>query len=121
MREREARRRMVMQLAGRGIRDARVLEVMRSVPRHFFVPPSARHLAYDDRAIGLVHGQTISQPLMVATMTEAAGCGPCDRVLEIGTGSGYQTAVLADLARSVYTIEREPELARDALPSRPTV
>jgi len=114
VRESEARRQMVEELARRGIRDARVLEVIRSVPRHYFVPPTARHLAYDDRAIGLVHGQTISQPLMVATMTEAAGCRPYDRVLEIGTGSGYQTAVLADLARTVYTIEREPELALDA-------
>ncbi len=114
MRERDARRRMVVELVERGIRDGRVLGAMRAVPRHLFVPPTARHLAYEDRAIGLVHGQTISQPLMVATMTEAIACGPSDRVLEIGTGSGYQTAVLAELARTVYTIEREPELAVDA-------
>ncbi len=115
MRDTEARRRMVEeQLAARGIRDRRVLSAMLSVPRHIFVPMRERAAAYDDRALALSHGQTISQPYMVATMTEALAPHPDDRVLEVGTGSGYQTAILAELAREVYTIERDPELALDA-------
>ncbi len=115
MRETQARRRMVQeQLAARGIHDRRVLHAMSAVPRHLFVPPSERAAAYEDRALALPRGQTISQPYMVATMTEALAPEPNDRVLEIGTGSGYQTAVLAELAREVYTVERDPELALDA-------
>ncbi len=115
MHESDARLRMVQeQLAARGIRSGRVLEAMRSVPRHMFVPLQERGSAYTDRALSLAHGQTISQPFMVATMTESLALHPDDRVLEIGTGSGYQTAVLAELAHEVYTVERDPELALQA-------
>jgi protein-L-isoaspartate(D-aspartate) O-methyltransferase len=102
------------QLRQRGISDVRVLDVMRTVPRHLFVPESVRPLAYADRPLPIGHGQTISQPLIVAYMTEALGVARTHRVLEIGTGSGYQAAVLAHLAREVYTIEIVPELARRA-------
>ncbi len=115
MRETEARRRMVQeQLAARGVRDRRVLAAMTAVPRHIFVPLRERAAAYEDRPLALAHGQTISQPFMVATMTEALALRPDDRVLEIGTGSGYQTGVLAELAGEVYTVERDPELALEA-------
>lgn len=115
MRESEARQQMVAeQLAARGIRSRRVLEAMKTVPRHMFVPHNERGEAYADRALALARGQTISQPFMVATMTEALAPQPGDRVLEIGTGSGYQTAVLAELVREVYTVERDPELALHA-------
>ncbi|HEX9106554.1 MAG TPA: protein-L-isoaspartate(D-aspartate) O-methyltransferase [Longimicrobiales bacterium] len=114
MRESEARRRMVQeQLAARGVRDQRVLVAMAAVPRHLFVPLRDRAAAYEDRPLGLARAQTISQPFMVATMTEALALHPDERVLEIGTGSGYQTAVLAELAREVYTVERDAELALD--------
>jgi protein-L-isoaspartate(D-aspartate) O-methyltransferase len=102
------------QLVARGIRDPRVLEVMARVPREAFVPEASRALAYADRALPLACGQTISQPFMVASMTEALRLTGGERVLEIGTGSGYQTAILASLAREVTTIERWPELANDA-------
>ncbi len=102
------------QLAARGIRDRRVLAAMQAVPRHLFVPRSGRAAAYEDLALALPHGQTISQPFMVACMTEALAAHPDDRVLEIGTGSGYQTAVLAELVGEVYTVERDPQLALDA-------
>ena len=101
-------------LRRRGIRDPRVLEAMTAVPRHRFVPEQERPHAYEDRALPLEKGQTISQPYMVAFMTEALRVGPEHRVLEIGTGSGYQTAVLARLAREVFTVERLPELQADA-------
>ncbi len=115
MGEREARERMVaQQLSARGIHDRRVLAAMERVPRHLFVPNLRRGAAYDDRALEIAHGQTISQPFMVATMTEALALRPDDRVLEIGTGSGYQTGVLAELAGEVYTVERDPELALEA-------
>ncbi len=115
MRETHARRRMVEeQLAARGIRDRRVLAAMLAVPRHLFVPGSERVAAYEDAALALPHGQTISQPFMVGCMTEALAAHPDERVLEIGTGSGYQTAVLAELVQEVYTVERDPELALDA-------
>lgn len=115
MRESQARCRMVEeQLAARGIRDRRVLAAMSAVPRHLFVPRSERAAAYGDGPLALPHGQTISQPFMVACMTEALAAHPDDRVLEIGTGSGYQTAVLAELVREVYTVERDAELAQDA-------
>ena len=102
------------QIRARGITDPRVLEVMRRVPRHLFVPEDLRTRAYDDRALPLGHGQTISQPFVVAYMTALLELQPTDRVLEIGTGSGYQAAVLAELAREVYTIEILPPLARRA-------
>ncbi len=94
------------QLARRGIKDARVLAAMGRVPRDLFVPPESRVLAYADRALAIAGGQTISQPYMVAVMTEALELQPADRVLEVGTGSGYQAAILGELARHVTTIER---------------
>jgi protein-L-isoaspartate(D-aspartate) O-methyltransferase len=102
------------QLRPRGISDARVLDVMRKVPRHLFVPESVRPLAYADRPLPIGHGQTISQPFIVAYMTDALGVARTHRVLEVGTGSGYQAAVLAHLAREVYSVEIVPELARRA-------
>ncbi len=109
------RRRMVeTQIAARGITDEAVLAAMAAVPRHLFVPESLRGDAYDDRPLGIGEGQTISQPYMVAAMTEALAVRPGDRVLEIGTGSGYQTAVLARLAGSVVSIERHAALAERA-------
>ena len=102
------------QLRPRGIEDARVLDAMRAVPRHRFVPEQLRHLAYADRPLSIGRGQTISQPFIVAYMTQALEIDRDDAVLEIGTGSGYQAAVLAALAREVYTIEIVPELARQA-------
>jgi protein-L-isoaspartate(D-aspartate) O-methyltransferase len=102
------------QLRGRGIRDERVLDAMRRVPRHRFVPPPYDTMAYDDTALPIGLDQTISQPYIVAYMSEAAEVAPTDRVLEIGAGSGYQAAVLAEMAREVYTIEILPELAERA-------
>lgn len=102
------------QIRRRGVRDPRVLEAMRAVPRHRFVPEPLRYLAYADRPLPIGQGQTISQPFIVAYMSEALEVAPTQRVLEIGTGSGYQAAVLSRLARDVYTIEIVPELARRA-------
>jgi len=111
----EARARMVrVQLEGRGIRDRRVLEAMGRVPRHELVPEALRDRAYEDGPLPIGEGQTISQPLVVATMSEALGLRGHERVLEVGTGSGYQAAVLAELAAEVYTIELEPSLAARA-------
>jgi protein-L-isoaspartate(D-aspartate) O-methyltransferase len=111
----EARARMVSeQLERRGIRDPRVLDAMRNVPRHLFVPPERQASAYDDQALSIGDGQTISQPYMVAVMTEALSVAAGARILEIGTGSGYQAAILAVLAREVITIERRPGLAAAA-------
>jgi protein-L-isoaspartate(D-aspartate) O-methyltransferase len=93
------------QIEERGIKDIRVLEVMRKVKRHLFVPSSLQKAAYDDHPLPIGHGQTISQPYIVAFMTEAGRIKSTDRVLEIGTGSGYQAAVLAEIAKEVYTIE----------------
>ena len=110
-----ARERMVdRQIVARGIRDPRVLDAMRLVPRHRLVPAEVARLAYDDRPLSIGHGQTISQPYIVALMTELARVAPGDRVLEIGTGSGYQAAVLAQLAGHVYSIEIVEPLARRA-------
>jgi protein-L-isoaspartate(D-aspartate) O-methyltransferase len=112
-----ARQRMVTeQLAslGRGITNARVLAVMGKVPRHEFVPGHLRSQAYQDRPLPIGHGQTISQPYIVAFMTEKIELKPSDRVLEIGTGSGYQAAVLAELTAEVYTIEIIKDLANQA-------
>ncbi len=110
-----ARRRMVEeQLAARGIRDPRVLEVMGATPRHRFVDPSFVPRAYGDHALPTVDGQTISQPYIVARMLELAELEPGHRVLEIGTGSGYQTLLLARLVERVFSIERVAELQRGA-------
>jgi protein-L-isoaspartate(D-aspartate) O-methyltransferase len=97
-----------------GIRDPLVLDVMASVPRHVFVPRAERTHAYEDRALPLGLGQTISQPYVVALMTEALQVRSGDRVLEVGTGSGYQTAVLSQLAALVFTVERIGKLQRMA-------
>ena len=94
------------QVVERGIRDERVLDALRSVPRELFFPEEARGSAFADRAAPIGHGQTISQPYMVALMTQRLDLRPESRVLEIGTGSGYQTAVLSRLAGDVYTVER---------------
>ncbi len=102
------------QIAGRGVADARVLAALRKVPRHEFVARSLRREAYADHPLPIGHGQTISQPYVVAAMTELAQVGPGERVLEVGTGSGYQAAVLAELAREVYTIEIVEPLAKSA-------
>ncbi len=110
-----ARRRMVReQIERRGVRDGRVLAAMAGVPRHLFVPEALRERAYEDGPLPIGGGQTISQPYIVAFMTEAARPGPGDRVLEVGTGSGYQAAVLASIVAHVYTIEIRPELAQEA-------
>ena len=103
-----------VQLRGRGIGDRRVLEAMERVPRHLFVPPSQRWSAYEDEPLPIGQGQTISQPYMVARMTELLRLTPESKVLEVGTGSGYQAAILAELAGRVWTIERHPELAQRA-------
>ena len=106
---------MVEALERRGIADPRVLDALRRVPRHLFVPEAYRHVAYsEDVSISIGESQTISQPRVVASMTEAARIKPEDRVLEIGTGSGYQAAVLAELARFVFSVERIAPLAREA-------
>jgi protein-L-isoaspartate(D-aspartate) O-methyltransferase len=97
-----------------GIRDASVLEAMRSVPRHFFVPEALRGRAYGDHALPISSNQTISQPYIVARMTELLELDNRSRVLEVGAGSGYQTAVLAKIAGQVYAIERIGDLARGA-------
>jgi protein-L-isoaspartate(D-aspartate) O-methyltransferase len=105
------RERMVRtQLQDRDIKDPRVLDAMRKVPRHRFVPGAWMHAAYDDNPLSLMLGQTISQPYIVAYMTQALRLRGGERVLEIGTGSGYQAAVLAELVHEVYTIEILPEL-----------
>lgn len=110
-----ARRRMIQaQLEERGIRDARVLAVMREAPRHAFVEEAFLGQAYGDHALPIAGGQTISQPYMVALMTEALRPDPDCTVLELGTGSGYQTYVLSRLVRRVFSVERVPELARRA-------
>ncbi|MFQ5846437.1 MAG: protein-L-isoaspartate(D-aspartate) O-methyltransferase [Candidatus Methylomirabilales bacterium] len=102
------------QLERRGITDPRVLAAMRKVPRHLFVDPSLGWRAYEDSPLAIGEGQTISQPYMVAVMTATLALQGSERVLEIGTGSGYQTAVLAELAAWVYSIERIPTLAECA-------
>jgi len=109
------RRRMVdEQIRGRGVEKDSVLRAMEKVPRHLFVPEELRHLAYADRPLPIGLEQTISQPAIVAYMTEAADISKKERVLEIGTGSGYQAAVLGEVAAEVYSIEIIPELAERA-------
>lgn len=102
------------QLRDRGIRDERVLAAMEAVPRHHFVPPGERALAYDDRPLPIGGGQTISQPWIVARMAEALEIQPDDVVLDVGTGSGYAAAVMAELAARVVTIEQDRRLASRA-------
>ena len=109
------RAQMLESLKRGGITDDRVMEAMAEIPRHYFVPEAFRHQAYDDDvSIHIGEGQTISQPRIVALMTESARIDPMDRVLEVGTGSGYQAAVLSKLARFVFTVERVASLARQA-------
>lgn len=111
----EERERMVKeQLIARGIRDPRVLQAMRTVPRHRFIRREYRHLAYADGPLPIGHQQTISQPYIVALMTELLKLNGTERVLEVGTGSGYQAAVLSLLAAEVHSVERLPELTRQA-------
>ncbi len=104
----------MLRLIRRHVRDRRVLDAMRAVPRDAFVPPGLRHRAFEDGALPIGSGQTISQPLIVAMMTEAATLDGGERVLEVGTGSGYQAAVLAHVAREVITVERVGALRRGA-------
>jgi len=113
--EEKAREAMVQnQIIARGIRDAQVLRALRNTPRHLFVPPGLVSRAYDDTPLPIGHGQTISQPYIVAFMTEILHPRNNHRILEIGTGSGYQAAVLAPLVREVYTMEIVPALAHSA-------
>jgi protein-L-isoaspartate(D-aspartate) O-methyltransferase len=102
------------QIAGRGIKDERVIAALRRIPRHLFIPADQRNRAYADSPVPIGHDQTISQPYIVALMTELVRPQSADRVLEVGTGSGYQAAVLAELVSHVYTIELEDKLARSA-------
>jgi protein-L-isoaspartate(D-aspartate) O-methyltransferase len=102
------------QIERRGITDPAVLAAMRAVPRHRFVPPDQASAAYDDRALPIGFGQTISQPYVVAYMTQALQLAPAHRVLEVGTGSGYQSAILGHIVKDVQTIEIVPELAARA-------
>ena len=109
------RERMVeTQIRARDVRNAAVLQAMGRVPRHLFVPDDVRPFAYDDRPLPIGRGQTISQPYIVAYMTEALQLEPAHTVLEIGTGSGYQAAILADIVKQVYSIEIVPDLAESA-------
>lgn len=115
MRETVLRRRMVEeQIRRRGIRDERVLSVMEEVPRHLFLPKEMRNIAYADEPLPIGEGQTISQPYIVAEMTAALRLSGAEKVLEIGTGSGYQAAILARLCRELVTIERLPSLSAEA-------
>ncbi|MFN3346640.1 MAG: protein-L-isoaspartate(D-aspartate) O-methyltransferase [Candidatus Bipolaricaulaceae bacterium] len=109
-----ARRLLLSELRRKGITDERVLAAMEKVPRHLFVPPEHLALAYEDRPLPIGLGQTISQPYIVALSTQALALSAADRVLEIGTGSGYQTAILAELAQEVFTVERIPALSQEA-------
>jgi protein-L-isoaspartate(D-aspartate) O-methyltransferase len=113
-RQQEVRQMIESQIRGRGVRDERVLEAMRRVPRHEFVPADQQQVAYGDHALPIGYGQTISQPYIVGFMTEALMLRESDAVLEIGSGSGYQAAILAELAREVYSIELVPALAERA-------
>ncbi|MEX1247902.1 MAG: protein-L-isoaspartate(D-aspartate) O-methyltransferase [Anaerolineales bacterium] len=111
----QLRERMVAeQLANRGIRDPRVLDALRVVPRHRFVPLGERDLAYEDRPLPIPNGQTISQPYIVAYMLQSLALDGEEKVLEIGTGSGYQAALLGELAKEVHSIERHEALAVEA-------
>ena len=106
--------RLVMDLRAAGIADTAVLSAIERVPREAFVPPTFRDRAYEDAALPIGHAQTLSRPSVVGLMSQALGAGPRMKVLEIGTGSGYQTCVLARMVRRVYTIERHRELMQEA-------
>ncbi len=106
--------RLVMDLRAAGIADTAVLSAIERVPREAFVPPTFRDRAYEDAALPIGHAQTLSRPSVVGLMTQALEAGPRSKVLEIGTGSGYQTSVLARMVRRVYTIERHRELLLEA-------
>lgn len=113
--QQKARLTMVkQQIEDRGVKNPRVLQAMRATPRHLFVPKDLEALAYEDRPLPIGDGQTISQPYIVALMSELLDVAPTHRVLEIGTGSGYQSAILAQLAKQVYSIEIVPKLAAQA-------
>jgi protein-L-isoaspartate(D-aspartate) O-methyltransferase len=112
--ERERRRMVESQIEGRGLKDPRVLAAFESVPRHLFVPEDYRYAAYDDGPLPIGQSQTISQPYIVALMTALLGLQGDERVLEIGTGSGYQAAILGRLAAEVHTVEYLPELGIQA-------
>lgn len=105
---------MISRLREQGIRDEKVIAAMAAIPRHLFVPTALQSKAYGDHALPISGGQTISQPYIVAKMTEILELKPTDKVLEIGAGSGYQTSVLSQLARTVFAIERIPELTAQA-------
>ena len=113
-RQQDVRQMVESQIRGRGVRDERVLAAMRRVPRHEFVPADQQQVAYGDHPLPIGYGQTISQPYIVGFMTEALMLRESDTVLEIGSGSGYQAAILAELAREVYSIELVPALAERA-------
>ena len=113
LQEIEADTRLTARQTGRKVLDSRVMEAMARVPRHDFVPPELRRHAYDNRPLPIGYGQTISQPYIVALMTDLLGLGAAAKVLEIGTGSGYQAAVLSELGARVFTIEIIPELGSD--------
>jgi protein-L-isoaspartate(D-aspartate) O-methyltransferase len=102
------------QIEARGVIDREVLEAMRQVPRHLFLPGNMKRFAYDDSPISIGYGQTISQPFIVAIMTELLQLKPDSKILDVGTGSGYQAAILAQLVNTVYTIEIVPELTEEA-------
>jgi protein-L-isoaspartate(D-aspartate) O-methyltransferase len=111
----QERRRMVQeQIIARGVRDSRVIAAMEKVPRHLFIPEENRRVSYEDGPVPIGHGQTISQPYIVALMTESLELKPGDKVFEVGTGSGYQAAVLEELGCETFTIEIIPELAQFA-------
>ena len=110
----EAARAKLIEQLGTEIKDKRVLAAMSCIPRERFVPPESRHLAYEDGPLPIGFEQTISQPFIIALMTEALELTGSEKVLEIGTGSGYQAAILAELARLVITVERLPALAKEA-------
>lgn len=109
--DRERKEMVEYQIRRRGVKDKKVLKAMLKVPRHLFVPEQMKELAYGDEPLPIGEGQTISQPYIVAYMTEALRLRGRERVLEIGTGSGYQTAILAEIVREVYTVELIPELS----------
>jgi protein-L-isoaspartate(D-aspartate) O-methyltransferase len=111
---RQLDRMVAEQIESRGVRNQDVLRVIRSTPRHLFVPANVRSMAYEDRPLSIGYGATISQPYVVALMTELLAPAKKHRVLEIGTGSGYQAAILAQLAAEIYTIEIVPQLAQSA-------
>src|SRR6266478_5332798 len=112
--ELERRKMAESQLRSRGIRDERLLGAMERVPRHEFVEPTYRDQAYEDHPLPIKAGQTVSQPYIVALMLEILQLQPFSKVLEIGTGSGYQTAILAEISTHVYSVERHPQLAYEA-------